>query len=616
MIRAMGLAGRAAVALTLLAGTAWAALAIYYCAPGPRALRGALALGVLVASAALALAVRRRRLGVLAAACLIAGVAAWWLAIPPAADRDWQPDVARLPWAEIRDDTIAVHNVRNNEYRSEREYSIRYEDRHFALSDLRTLDLFLCYWGSPAIAHTIASFGFADGQQLAISIETRKEQGEEYSAVKGFFKQYELIFVVADERDVVRLRTNHRGEDVYLYRLRTRPEVARALLLSYLREVNRLRERPEWYNALTHNCTTAIRGLAPPGTVARWPHWKVLLNGHLDELMYERGALDRSLPFAELRAQSRVSDRAQAADQAPDFSRRIREGLPGIARLAAAPAPSRIPPPCPSRGIDPWSNGQAHRGGTTLRRLVSGPRRRLALGLAKQEAHNKGKEVQLEGKEDTGMSPKSSTLWSWLPGAGLALVIAGTPAMAQAPATQAPPAPAPPAKAAAEKMAGDKPGVVIGEAVKMTATVDAVDKEKRTVTLKGPQGRTVTVKVAPEAKNFDQIKVGDKVRAEYVDALAIFVRKSSAPPAAGETQAVGVAPRGKKPAAVVVDTTELTAKVKAIDYDKRTVTLEGPEGKTKTIKVDPRVKRLREVKVGDELVIRHTEAVAIALNQA
>jgi Domain of unknown function (DUF4105) len=348
-------------ALALIGGTAWGALAIYYCAPGPRTLRGTLALGLVAATAALALLVRPRRRGVLAAAGLLAAVAAWWLAIPPALHRDWQPDVAALPWAEIEGDAVTVHNVRNNDYRSEQDYSVRYEDRRLALSDLRSLDLFLSYWGSPAIAHTIASFGFADGQQLAISIETRKEKGEEYSAVKGFFKQYELIFVVADERDVIRLRTNHRGEDVYLYRLRARPAVARRLLLSYLGEINRLRERPEWYNALTHNCTTAIRGLAPPGTVARWPHWKVFLNGHLDELMYDRGVVDRSLPFTELRARSRVSHRAQAADQALDFSRRIREGLPGVAPGEGGGAHAR-PGRARTAGMDPWSNGERDRG--------------------------------------------------------------------------------------------------------------------------------------------------------------------------------------------------------------------------------------------------------------
>ena len=205
---------------------------------------------------------------------------------------------------------------------------MRYEDRRYSLAQLRTMDLFRSYWGAPPFAHTILSFGFDDGRFLAISVEARKEGGEEYSALAGFFKQYELIYVVADERDVIRLRTNYRGEDVYLYRLRGAPERARALLLRYAGRINELRERPEWYNALTQNCTTAIPRQS--GTRS-WRNWKLLANGHLDELAYEIGAIDTSQPFAELRARSRVNERARAAADGPDFSRRIREGLPGLA---------------------------------------------------------------------------------------------------------------------------------------------------------------------------------------------------------------------------------------------------------------------------------------------
>jgi hypothetical protein len=176
------------------------------------------------------------------------------------------------------------------------------------------------------------SWEFEDGQQLAISIETRKENGESYSAVRGFFRQYELYYVVADERDVVRLRTNYRGEQVYLYRFRAPAELARAVLLDYLEEVNRLAERPEWYNALTHNCTTTIRhhvqNVAPRNPFS----WKILVNGYIDELGYSRGTIDTSLPFAELRARSNITEAAKAADQDPDFSARIRKGLPGDRR--------------------------------------------------------------------------------------------------------------------------------------------------------------------------------------------------------------------------------------------------------------------------------------------
>lgn len=323
-------------ALYLLVGLAgvgtlgWGALALAFSGPGGAPVRGALVVGYLLAGGWLLLWVRPRRRGWLAFAGLFAVLLGWWLIIPPRNDRAWQPNVALLPWAEIAGDVVTVHNVRNNVYRSETDYDARYEDRVYRLSALRSLDLFLVYWGSPHIAHTIMSFGFDDGRYLAFSIEGRMEKGEAYSAIKGFFKQYELTFVVADERDVIGLRTDFRGENVHLYRFRTPPEAAQGLFLRYLEQVNRLRDQPEWYNALTQNCTTTIRGLAAPVAQRAWRSWKLYLNGHLDELAYDLGAVDRSLPFAEVRAGTLIDERARAAGRAPDFSQRIRRGLPGI----------------------------------------------------------------------------------------------------------------------------------------------------------------------------------------------------------------------------------------------------------------------------------------------
>jgi hypothetical protein len=195
---------------------------------------------------------------------------------------------------------------------------------------------------------------------------------------------------------------------------------------------------------------------------------------------------------------------------------------------------------------------------------------------------------------------------------GLALAFSASVAWAQAPT--APPPAAPPAAqppAAPDKPSAGAPGVVMADVVVINATVEAVDKDKRTVTLKGSGGRTVTLKVGPNAKNFDQIKVGDQVKGKFLDSVALFVRKAGAPPDAAEMQAISVAPRGQKPKAMTVDTVEISAKVEKIDYKKRLVTLKGPEGNTRTIKVDPRVKRLAEIKVGDDIVLRHTEAIAI-----
>jgi hypothetical protein len=322
--------GRALVVLGCSALLGWMALAIYFdfSMLGPPWLRAGVGAFVPVGAVVALLCVRPLRWVLAGILVAFAMVLAAWLVIPPSNVRDWQPDVMTLPFADIDGDRVLVHNVRNAEYRTETDYTVHLEDRTLDLSKLRSLDLFLIYWGSPLIAHTIMSWGFEDDQYLAISIETRKEKGEEYCALRGFFRQYELVFVVADERDVVRLRTNVRGEDVYVYRLDLSPADARVLLLRYLEEINQLRERPQWYNALTGNCTTAIQRLAWSGTRRSWWSWKLLLNGYFDELAYDIGAIDRSLPFSVLKAKSHINERAKAAAADPHFSVRIRDGLP------------------------------------------------------------------------------------------------------------------------------------------------------------------------------------------------------------------------------------------------------------------------------------------------
>jgi len=169
--------------------------------------------------------------------------------------------------------------------------------------------------------------------------------------------------------------------------------------------------------------------------------------------------------------------------------------------------------------------------------------------------------------------------------------------------------------ASSEKKDAGKPGAVVADVVAVEATVEAVDYQKRTVTLKGPEGKTKTLTVGKEVKNFDQIKKGDKVKAEFIEEVALFVRKPTDPPDAAEAQAVGVAPKGAKPGMFTVNTAEITANVEAIDYKKRTVTLKGPEGNLGTFKVDKSVKRFKEVKKGDQVVLRYTEAFAIAVTK-
>ena len=256
---------------------------------------------------------------------------ACWLLLPPSNSRGWQPDVAELSSAEISGGNVTIRNVRDCDYRSETDYEVRRHDLVLDLGALRTMDLFLVDWGLPHLAHTMLSFGFGGGKYVCVSIETRKKKGEEYSSIRGFFRQYELTYVVAEERDLVRLRTNYRkGEEVYLYRLKAEPEFIRLVFLDYLRGLNRLKDKPQWYNALTANCTTDIwKHVAPHYPKVKFD-WRVFASGHIPEMVYELGVVDRTLPLAELKLRSHINARSKAAAPGPEYSQTIRKGLPGF----------------------------------------------------------------------------------------------------------------------------------------------------------------------------------------------------------------------------------------------------------------------------------------------
>jgi len=312
----------------LLVGTIWAVAALYFDVRAPwlrMPLAGIYALAVLTGWVLAGGRWKKVALTVGAFALVLA----WWFTLKPSNDRNWRRDVAVLPYAEINGNRVTIHNIRNCDYRTETDFDVRHYDKTFDLDRLRTADLFMVYWGSPLIAHTMMSFGFAGGEQVVFSIETRNEKGESYSAVKGLFRQFEITYVIADERDVVRLRTNYRhGEEVYLFRLRGSPERVRELFLDYVRRANHLHEQPEWYNAVTDNCTTGIRAQRAAAERAPWD-WRMLVNGRGDELLYERGMIDTNLPLAELKERVHINARARAADKSADFSRLIRQGVPG-----------------------------------------------------------------------------------------------------------------------------------------------------------------------------------------------------------------------------------------------------------------------------------------------
>ena len=324
---------RALVVILVIVGlvaSAWGVLALLFAGPGDDAGVRTSAVAVFALCSLAAFFWLRplwRALAVWSVGFL--AIVVWWNTLQASNDRDWQPDVAKVAWAEIRGDQMTFHNVRDFDYRSETDFAPRYEDRIYDLSKLRGVDLFMSYWGSPAIAHTIMSWDFEGSRPLAISIETRKSKGQEYSALKGFFRHYEIIYVAADERDIVRLRTNYRGEDVYLYRLKVTPQLARDLLMDYIASMNALVETPEFYNALIDNCTTSIRKhVRKVITNAPSVDWRLLANGYGDQMLYERGTIDTSVPFAELREKSHINAKAKALDQNPGFSQGIREGLP------------------------------------------------------------------------------------------------------------------------------------------------------------------------------------------------------------------------------------------------------------------------------------------------
>ena len=265
-------------------------------------------------------------------ALLAALVLGWWATIQPQQQRQWADDVAQPLQARIEGDRLLIDNVRDFRWRSEDDHDVRWQQREYDLSQVRSVDLILSYWMGPAIAHTLVSFGFADGRQLVFSLEIRKERGEAFSALGGLFRKFEAVLVAADERDIVRVRSNVRGEDVYLYRLHGLSQAEmRELLGYYVARAQQLQRRPEFYNTLTSNCTTVVFALMRKVVPGLPLDYRLLLSGYLAEYAADAGGLAPGVPYARLHALGRVTLRAREAGDAVDFSRRIRAGIPGIA---------------------------------------------------------------------------------------------------------------------------------------------------------------------------------------------------------------------------------------------------------------------------------------------
>src|ERR1700734_911441 len=318
----------------VLLASAWCAAALYFDLPFPHLRLPAAIVYVLFIAAVIFFA---RGDGTRLAICLggFIVVLLWWLSLKPSNNRDWQPDVAQTAWAEVNGDVITVHNYRDCRYQTESEYKCEWVTKTVRLSELRGIDVAFIHWVLPRIAHMIVSFRFADDDYVAISIEMRKQVGQSYSAIRGFFRQYTLIYIFADERDLIRLRANFRkDEGVYLYRTTADQDYSRRLFLQYLKRANQLHERPEWYNAVTSNCTTSVFaemlaiGRLPPGISRLDP--RILLSGGADEMLYNAGYLAGKLSFNELREQPHINPAARAAGDSADFSRTIRAGRAGF----------------------------------------------------------------------------------------------------------------------------------------------------------------------------------------------------------------------------------------------------------------------------------------------
>ena len=328
----MNVAGLVASSVALVALSAWVCAALWFQVSGGVRLRQFL-MGVwlmFTLVAVVGLWSGHGRAALLAFALAYAAVLVWWNTLKPSNARQWADDVAQISRGEVNGDQVTLHNLRNFQWRSNTDYTQRWETRRYDLSQLQSLDMITSYWSSRAIAHLLFSFGFADGRHVVFSVEIRRERGEAYNEIGGFFKEFELSIIAADERDIVAVRTNVRGEDDYLYRLRLPPADIRSLFLAYLEQANRLVTTPRFYNTITVNCTTLVYRMLRHIVGALPLSYRIVLSGYLPEYVYSLGGLDGRYTLTELRELGRITERARRAGSSEDFSAAIRAGIPEL----------------------------------------------------------------------------------------------------------------------------------------------------------------------------------------------------------------------------------------------------------------------------------------------
>ena len=263
----------------------------------------------------------------LAAAALVFLASVWWGTIQPTNDSDWQPDVEFGVTSEITGNIATLHHVRDFDWRTTTDFTPRWEERRYNIDEITSVDLFTSVWGNPAIAHVLVGFGFKDGQHVVFSAETRKAKGQVYTTIGGFFRLYTLVLLAAEERDIIRLRTDVRDappETVRIFALNLGPERRKELFLDYLALGNRLAEQPEFYNTLTTNCTTVVWRLARKIEPGLPLNWRVLLSGYFPQYLYDHGAIRTDVPFDQVMQEAIIPGERVAGPDGPTFSRRLR----------------------------------------------------------------------------------------------------------------------------------------------------------------------------------------------------------------------------------------------------------------------------------------------------
>ena len=329
------LTGALLATLIVACSAIWGAFALWYQKPGGRALKALSVLLWSVVSLILVIALWQgwTAVGLAAFAVAFGGMLIWWQGIVPSNDRIWADDVAQMTTGAVDANRVTLYNVRNFDWRSNADYTQRWETRGYDLDLLNSVDMIMSYWTIPAIAHMLVSFGFDDGNHVVFSVEIRREKTESFSEIGGFFKEFELSIIAADERDVIRVRTNVRGEDAYLYRVRMPPSAMRSLFLGYIGEANALVRTPRFYNTITVNCTTLVYHMMDR-IVGYLPlNYRLILSGYLPGYVYRVGGFDRRHSLQELRARGRITERARKADRSESFSADIRQGKIGRAHV-------------------------------------------------------------------------------------------------------------------------------------------------------------------------------------------------------------------------------------------------------------------------------------------